>query len=241
LTIGVRTRAPGILQKGLIFMVSTIGILGAGRVGSAIARTALAAGYTVHIAGSGPAADIALIVDVVIPGAVPMTAAEVAETSDLVVLAVPMHKFRSVDPSTLAGRLVIDTMNYWQPIDGELDEFSADPRGSSEVVGEYFDGARLVKTLNHIGYHDLETDARPAGHPDRHALALAGNASDAALVAEVIDRFGFDPVIAGPLAAGAAFEPGTPVFGGRHTAAQLLAALDRAEAEAEADAEAEAA
>jgi predicted dinucleotide-binding enzyme len=206
--------------------VSTIGILGAGRVGSAIARTALAAGYAVHIAGSGPAADIALIVDVVIPGAVPMTAAEVAETSDLVVLAVPMHKFRSVDPATLAGRLVIDTMNYWQPIDGELDDFSADPRGSSEVVAEYFAGARLVKTLNHIGYHDLETDARPAGHPDRHALAIAGDEDDASVVAEVIDRFGFDPVHAGPLAAGVAFEPGSPVFGGRHTTAGLRAALD---------------
>jgi predicted dinucleotide-binding enzyme len=207
--------------------VSTIGILGAGRVGSAIARTALSAGYAVHIAGSGPAADIELIVDVVIPGAVPMTAGEVAETSDLVVLAVPMHKFRSVDPATLAGRLVIDTMNYWQPIDGELNEFSADPRGSSEVVAEYFSGARLVKTLNHIGYHDLETDARPAGHPDRQALALAGDDADASVVADVIDRFGFDPVYAGPLAAGVAFEPGSPVFGGRHTAPELLAALDQ--------------
>jgi predicted dinucleotide-binding enzyme len=212
--------------------VSTIGILGAGRVGSAIARTALKAGYAVHIAGSGPAADIELIVDVVIPGAVPMTAAEVAATSDLVVLAVPMHKFRSVDPSTLTGRLVIDTMNYWRPIDGELDEFATDPRGSSEVVGEYFADARLVKTLNHIGYHDLETDARPAGHAERHALAIAGDADDASVVAEVLERFGFDTVYAGPLAAGVAFEPGSPVFGGRHTAAELLTALDQAETQA---------
>jgi predicted dinucleotide-binding enzyme len=144
-------------------MVSTIGILGAGRVGSAIARTALTAGYAVHIAGSGPAEDIQLIVDIVTPGAVAMTAADVAASADLVVLAVPMHKFRSVDPATLTDRLVLDTMNYWQPIDGELSEFSTDSRSTSEVVGEYFVGARLVKTLNHIGYHDLETDARPAG------------------------------------------------------------------------------
>nr|WP_308287620.1 NAD(P)-binding domain-containing protein [Cryobacterium sp. 1639] len=211
-------------------MVTTIGILGAGRVGSAIARTALKAGYAVHIAGSGPAADIELIVDIVIPGAVPMTAAEVAASSDLVVLAVPMHKFRSVDPATLAGRIVIDTMNYWQPIDGELDEIAADPRGSSEVVADYFADARLVKTLNHIGYHDLETDARPAGHPERHALAIAGDADAAAVVAEVINRFGFDPVLAGPLASGVAFEPGSPVFGGRHTAAELAAELEPAEA-----------
>ena len=211
-------------------MVTTIGFLGACRVGSAIARTALTSGYAVHIAGSGPAADIQLIVDIVTPGAVAMTAAEVAASADLVVLAVPMHKFRSVDPATLAGRIVIDTMNYWQPIDGELGEFTADARSTSEVVGEYFAGARLVKTLNHIGYHDLETDARPAGHPDRHALALAGDAEDAAVVAEVLDRFGFDPVYAGTLPAGAAFEPGSPIFGGRHTAAELATELDLAEA-----------
>ncbi|MGO4783792.1 NADPH-dependent F420 reductase [Cryobacterium sp. W22_MBD10_FK3] len=206
-------------------MVSTIGILGAGRVGSAIARTALKAGYAVTIAGSGPAADIQLIVDIVTPGAVAMSAADAVASADLVVLAVPMHKFRSVDPATLAGKIVIDTMNYWQPIDGELHEFSADARSSSEVVGAHFAGARLVKTLNHIGYHDLETDARPAGAADRHALAIAGDATAAAVVAEVINRFGFDPVYAGPLEAGAAFEPGSPIFGGRHTAAELTAEL----------------
>ena len=215
-------------------MVSTIGILGAGRVGSAIARTALKAGYAVHIAGSGPAADIQLIVDIVTPGAVAMTSAEVAASSDLVVLAVPMHKFRSVDPATLAGKLVLDTMNYWQPIDGDQHEFTGDARSSSEVVGDYFPGARLVKTLNHIGYHDLETDARPAGAADRHALAIAGDADAASVVAEVIERFGFDAVYAGPLEAGVAFEPGSPVFGGRHTAAELTTELERAAQESEA-------
>ena len=212
-------------------MVTTIGILGAGRVGSAIARTALKAGCTVNIAGSGPAADIQLIVDIVTPGAVAMSAAEVAASADLVVLAVPMHKFRTVAPATLAGTIVLDTMNYWQPIDGELAEFSTDARSSSEVVADYFAGARLVKTLNHIGYHDLETDARPAGAPDRHALAIAGDADAASVVAEVINRFGFDPVYAGPLASGAAFEPGSSIFGGRHTAAELLTELGLAEPE----------
>ena len=211
-------------------MVSTIGILGAGRVGSAIARTALTAGYTVHIAGSGPAADIQLIADIVTPGAVAMTAADAVATADLVILAVPLHKYRSVDPATLADKIVIDTMNYWQPIDGDQHEFTGDARSSSEVVGDYFPGARLVKTLNHIGYHDLETDARPAGAPDRHGLAIAGDPATAAVVAEVINRFGFDPVYGGPLASGAAFEPGSPIFGGRHTAEQLMTELGLAEA-----------
>jgi len=211
-------------------MVTTIGILGAGRVGSAVARTALKAGYTVNIAGSGPAADIQLIVDIVTPGAVAMSAADAVASADLVILAVPLHKYRSVDAATLVGKIVIDTMNYWQPIDGDLHEFTEDSRSSSEVVGEYFAGARMVKTLNHIGYHDLETDARPAGDPQRHALAIAGEPEAAAVVAEVINRFGFDPIYAGALADGAAFEPGGPIFGGRHTADELVVELGLAEA-----------
>ena len=207
-------------------MVSTIGILGAGRVGSAIARTALTAGYAVHIAGSGPAADIQLIVDIVTPGAVAMTTADVVSSADLVILAVPLHKYRSVQPGPLAGKIVIDTMNYWQPIDGDLAEFSADARSSSEVVGEYFAGARLVKTLNHIGYHELEEDGREPGAADRRGLALAGDDEAAkALVARFIDRLGYDPVDAGPLAAGRAFQPGTAIFSARHSAEQLRGIL----------------
>jgi len=207
-------------------MVKTIGILGAGRVGSAIARTALTAGYSVNIAGSGPGTDIALLVEVVVPGARAMSAAEAVADADLVIVAVPLHKYRSVSPSILAGKLVIDTMNYWEPIDGRLDDFETDARSSSEVVADFFSGANVVKTLNHIGYHELEIDSRPFGHDQRRALAIAGDDDDAvAAVAEAIDRFGFDAVPSGALASGAAFEPGTLIFGGRHTADEIRAEI----------------
>lgn len=214
--------------------VNTIGVLGAGRVGSAIARTAIKAGYTVNIAGSGPASDIELLVDVVVPGARAMSAADAVAAADLVIVAVPLHKFQSVDPITLDGKLVVDTMNYWEPIDGHLVDFAGSPgagtgsSSSSEVVHRYFSGAQLVRTLNHIGYHELETDPRAAGHLDRRALAIAGESDSAAVVAEVIERFGFDAVISGPLETGAAFEPGTPIFGGWFAAAELRAALKTA-------------
>lgn len=203
----------------------TIGILGAGRVGTAVARQALKAGYDVRIATAKPAADIALLTEIITPGAVAVSAAEAAD-SDVVVVAVPLHKYRTLDPALLAGRTVIDAMNYWAPIDGALEAFEAGGVTSSEVIQAYLVGARLVKTLNHIGYHELEEDGREPGAEDRRGLALAGDDEAAkALVARFIDRLGYDPVDAGPLAAGRAFQPGTAIFSARHSAEQLRGIL----------------
>ncbi|WP_166878790.1 NADPH-dependent F420 reductase [Salinibacterium sp. ZJ450] len=209
-------------------MVRTIGILGAGRVGSAVARTALRAGYDVNIAGSGAGSDIELLVDIVVPGARAMSAADAVADSDLVIVAVPLHKYRTVSPSILAGKIVIDTINYWAPIDGRLNDFDIDVRSSSEIIRDYFPGARVVKTLNHIGYHELETDGLPAGSEHRRALGVAGDdAAAVTVVMDIIDRLGFDPVHAGSLQTGAAFQPGTAIFGGRHSADELQEELSR--------------
>ena len=199
----------------------SIGILGAGRVGTAVARQSLNAGYPVTIATTKPAPEIAMLVDIITPGARAVEAVE-AVTADLLVIAVPLHKYRSLDPSLLAGKTVIDVMNYWAPVDGQIDEFEADPRTSSEIIQAFLPEARLVKSLNHIGYHELEEDGKKAGATDRRALALAGDHDQAkAMVAAYLDRLGYDPVDAGPLRAGRAFQPGTEIFNGSHTADQL--------------------
>lgn len=208
--------------------LDTIGILGAGRVGTAVARQALSAGYAVNIATAKPASEIELIVDIVTPGATAVEAAEVSR-QDLVVLAVPLHKYRTVDPAFLAGRTVIDVMNYWAPVDGEITDFEDTTLTSSEVIQHYFADAHVVKTLNHIGYHELEADGQPAGSENRRALALAGDDQGSKeLVATFLDRLGYNPVDAGPLAAGRAYQPGTAIFNGAHTADQLQALLDAA-------------
>lgn len=209
--------------------VRTIGILGAGRVGTAVARQALAVGYAVKIATAKPAEEIAMLVEIVTPGAVATDAAGVA-TADLVVMAVPLHKHRTVDSTLLAGRTVIDVINYWAPTDGRIDAFENDPRTSSEVIQGFLAGAVVVKSLNHIGYHELEEGGREAGDSDRRALALAGDSDRAkARVAGFLDRMGYDPVDAGALAAGRAFQPGTEIFNGSHTAERLTALLRAAE------------
>jgi predicted dinucleotide-binding enzyme len=204
----------------------TLGILGAGRVGTSVARAALKVGYTVNIAGSGPASNISLITEILVPGARAVDGAEAVASADIVVLALPLHKYRSLDPSLLAGKIVIDAMNYWSPIDGTQDDFESG--SSSETIAAYLPGARLVKTLNHIGYHDLEADDLPAGTAGRRALAVASDDDEAAqLVMSFIDSLGYDAVNAGSLAAGVAFEPGTTIFGGPHGEQDMRAELER--------------
>lgn len=203
----------------------TIGILGAGKVGTGVARQAVLAGYRVLIAASGDPKDIALIVQIMAPGAVAVSAAQLMEEAELVVLSVPLHKFRTLDPAGLDGKHVIDTMNYWRDTNGDMPELEDAP-SSSEMVHAHIPGARLAKSLNHIGYHELELDARPAGAPDRRALAVATDDDGTrALVLEFIERLGFDAVDAGPLANGAALETDTPVFTGSYNRAGLEAQL----------------
>ncbi|MBB4092802.1 NADPH-dependent F420 reductase [Ochrobactrum pecoris] len=193
--------------------VKTIGILGAGRVGTAIARRALAAGYAVRMATSKMPADIALVLEIMVPGAQADTAENVIAVADIVVLALPLSKYRNLSPELLKGKIVIDAMNYWAPTDGTIAEFEGE-RSSSEIVQDFLPGARLVRSFNHMGYHEIDEEARLAGDPERRALAIAGNDADARReVAAFIDRIGFDPVDAGPLAFSRLFDTGTSLFG----------------------------
>jgi predicted dinucleotide-binding enzyme len=191
-------------------------------VGTTIARAAIAAGYDVAISGSGAADRIALIVEVLAPGARPASTDEVVRHADLIVLAVPMHRFRELPHDLFAGKILIDAMNYWEEIDGVDQELDTAPAGTSVVAQEWFPSARLVKSLNHITYYTFDAGRRPHGAPGRIAIAAAGDDRAAvAAVMQLIDRLGFDAVDAGPLEAGLALEPDGSVFGASYSADDL--------------------
>jgi 8-hydroxy-5-deazaflavin:NADPH oxidoreductase len=206
-----------------------LGIVGAGKYGTTLARAAVAAGYDVAISGSGPAEDIALTIDVLVPGARAATTAEVVRDADVVVLAVPTHRFRELPRDLFDGKIIVDAMNYWEPVDGEDPELTAAPNGTSTIVQRRFPNARVVKSLNQLGYHQVEEHRRSAGAPDRVAIGAAGDDPGAVrTVMRLVDRLGFDPVDAGPLAKGVALEPDGSPMAPTYGAAELRELLARA-------------
>jgi predicted dinucleotide-binding enzyme len=195
-------------------LLPRIAVLGAGHTGPVIARVAMEAGYQVSIAASGDPERIELITKVLAPGAEPRWAADAIKDADIVVLAIPLHKFAVFDSALVADKLVVDTMNYWPPIDGVQEMFEDRQYGSSEIVQQRLARSTIVKTLNHIGYHELEDERRLAGSPERRVLGVAGDDPGAVgVVAEVIERIGYDTVRLDSLSAGRVLEPGGPVFG----------------------------
>jgi predicted dinucleotide-binding enzyme len=195
-------------------LLPRIAVLGAGHSGPVIARAAVEAGYHVSIAASGDPARIALIARVLAPGAEPRWAADTVADADVVILAIPIHRFAAFDPALVAGKLVVDVMNYWPPVDGLQAMFEDRTRGSSEIVQERLAESTVIKTLNHLGYHQLDEERRPEGSPERRAVGVAGDDPDAAnVVADIVERIGFDTVRLESLRAGRLFEAGGPVFG----------------------------
>lgn len=205
--------------------IRTLGILGAGRFGTVLARLAAAAGLRVLVARSGDPRPIAQRMRAI--GATAVRTETLIAHSDAIVLALPLGNYRALPASALKGALVIDAMNYWWASDGIRDDLD-DPRTStSELVQNHLDGARVVKALSHMGYQDLEDEARDPGVPGRKAIAVAGDrADDVATVSALVNVLGFDPVYAGPLSAGIMLEPGAEAFGADVDADQLREMLD---------------
>jgi 8-hydroxy-5-deazaflavin:NADPH oxidoreductase len=205
-----------------------IGIVGAGKLGTTLARAALAAGYDVVMSSSGRGEDIELTLDVLAPGARAATTEEVVRDAEIVVLAVPTHRFRELGGDLFAGKILVDAMNYWEPVDGDDPELAAAADGTSAIVQAHFPSARVVKSLNQLGYHELEENRRPNGGADRIAIGAAGDDHLAVRrVMHLIDRIGFDPVYAGTLENGVVLEPDGSPFAVTFSADELSKLLAR--------------
>lgn len=206
----------------------TIGILGAGKLGVVLSQLAVASGYNVVVAGSGDPEKIRLTVEVLAPGAQAEWPQEVAKRSDVVILALPLSKYRTVPVEELAGKVVIDAMNYWWEVDGPRDDFLSKSQSSSEAVQQLLERSSVVKAFSHLSYHDLHDGARIHDEEKKKAVAVAGNDQAAVgSVMKIVKRFGFVPLPIGGLAEGARLEPGMAAFGASVTRADLMTLLEK--------------
>jgi predicted dinucleotide-binding enzyme len=194
--------------------MTTVGFLGSGRIGGTVARLAVAAGYDVVLSNSRGPATLAEAVAELGPRARAATAAEAAAAGDLVVVSVPFKAVRDLPVAPLAGKVVLDTNNYYAQRDGHFAELDEGKRTSAELDQEHFGTARLVKVFNNIFSTHLASLARPAGAADRTALTIAGDDPDAKRTATgFLDAIGYDTVDIGPLADSWRVEPGQPAYG----------------------------
>jgi predicted dinucleotide-binding enzyme len=202
--------------------MKTIGLIGAGHIGSQIARLAVASGYSVVISNSRGPETLAALVAELGPSARAASAADAAMAGDIVVVTVPLKNYRQVPVEPLAGKIVIDTNNYYPQRDGHIPELDSESTTTSELLQAHLPTSRVVKAFNHIYAAQLTTDGLAAGSRNRRALVIAGDDLDAkATVRNLLDQFGFDTVDAGPLKEGWRIQRDTPGYGPRRTVEEL--------------------
>lgn len=194
--------------------MTTVGFIGSGSIGRAIARLAVGAGHRVVLSNSRGPETLADTVAELGPQASAATSEEAAAAGDIVVVTVPVSAFPHVPAAQLAGKTVIDTCNYGAERDGHIPELDNESLTSSELLQRYVPDALLVKAFNTIFFKHLLSLARPSGAADRSYLPIAGDSAPAkATVTEFLDSIGYGVVDGGSLADSWRQATGTPVWG----------------------------
>ena len=207
-------------------LVTTIGFIGSGHIGSQLARLAVQHGYDVVMSNSRGPASLAGLVQELGPQARAATGEEAAAAGDIVVVTIPLHAIDSVPVAPLAGKVVIDTNNYYPQRDGQIAELDDESTTVSELLAARLPDSHVVKAFNHILFSDLTVDGTAPGTPGRRALVVAGDdAAARRTVADLIDQLGFDAVELDQLSEGWRIQRDTPAYGTRRTAEELRADL----------------
>ncbi len=193
--------------------VTTIGLIGSGNIGSTVARLAVDAGHDVVLSNSRGPETLTDLVDRLGPHARAATAAEAAAAGDIVVVTVPLKAYREVPAEPLRGKVVIDTNNYYPERDGHIAELDDESTTTSELLQAHLPESRVVKAFNNIYVSHLGSLQRPAGHPERSVLAIAGDDEAAKrTVAGFLDSIGYDAYDVGPLSAGWRYQRDTAAY-----------------------------
>lgn len=195
-------------------MTETIGIIGSGLVGKAVARLAVAAGYEVVISNSRGPESLSELVKQLGPLARAGTVDEAIAAADIVSIAIPLAAFENLPSYKFVGKVVLDQTNYYPGMGGFRREDLDDGQlTSSELMQRHLHGAKLIKGLHNLSWIHMQSNARPKGSIDRTALPIAGDDALAKkTVARFIEAIGYDVADAGSLAESWRIEPGTPIY-----------------------------
>lgn len=189
-----------------------IGFIGAGHIGTTLARLAINAGYEVLLSNRRGPASLSQLVTELGPAATAVTPPEAA-AADLVVVTVPLHAIDQLPVAELVGKTVIDTNNYYPDRDGRIPELDSEESTTSEMLQRRLPGSKIVKAFSNVVYLHLAQLPRPASDPQRSTLPMAGADTGAKeLVAGFADAVGFDVLDVGGLHEGWRFENGRPAY-----------------------------
>jgi predicted dinucleotide-binding enzyme len=209
--------------------MTRIGIIGAGHIGSTLARGLVDRGYDVVISNSRGPESLAPLVAELGAHAAAGTATDAATLGDVVIVTVPLKAYQDVPVAPLAGKIVLDTNNYYWERDGRIPALEDKRATTSGLLQEHLPESKVVKGFNHIMSEQILTDGKPAGDSDRRALATAGDDAEAiAFVTALYDEFGFDTVNVGPLSESWRVERDQPAYVVRQTRDELVENLAEA-------------
>jgi predicted dinucleotide-binding enzyme len=194
--------------------MTTIGFIGSGHIGSTLAKLAVDAGYDVVLSNSRGPETLTDVVEPLGDKARAATAEEAATAGDLIVLTIPLKAVPDVDPAPLAGKVVIDTCNYYPQRDGQFAELDDASKTSSELVQAHLPESHVVKAFNNIYFGHLAKLGRPSGDPERSVITIAGQDDAKKTVTDFLDQIGYDAYDTGALADSWRYEPDTPAYGG---------------------------
>ena len=206
--------------------MTIFGIIGAGHIGSAVARAVLALGHDVVIANSRDPRTLDDLIADLGPHARAGTAEDAAQAGEVAVVTVPMRALQDIPVAPLAGKTVLDTCNYYFERDGHIPALDRGEATTSGLLQEHLPTSRVVKAFNHINASDINTTGAPVGTPGRRALATSSDYREAvAFVADLYDAIGFDTVDVSPLSESWRVERDRPAYGRRQSRDELATNL----------------
>ncbi len=206
--------------------MTTFGMIGAGNIGSNVARAVIAQGHQVVLSNSRGPETLAELVAELGPSARAASAEEAATAGDVVLVSVPLRAYKDVPVEPLAGKIVLDANNYYWERDGHIDALDRGEATTSGLLQAHLVGAKVVKAFNHIGARDIVSAGTPVGTPNRRALVAASDYPEALqFVTALYDELGFDTVAIDSLSESWRIERDRPGYGKPQDREQLAASL----------------